>query len=138
MPRRTFWLVTGVAIGAGSSLWMEHKVRRTFQEAAARLHPDALVSEVGRSARDAAAGAGDRVRDAFSSGRNEMQRREEELWAELAARGASAAASPSSQPNAATAAEPAPTPEERSGPRRHRGVRRPSWATRGFTSHAAP
>ena len=64
MPRRTFWLVAGVAIGAGSSLWMEHKVRRTVNQAAARLQPDALVTEVGRSARDAASSAGDRFRDA--------------------------------------------------------------------------
>jgi hypothetical protein len=43
MPKRTFWLVTGVAIGAGSTLWAERKVRRAVQEAAARLQPDALV-----------------------------------------------------------------------------------------------
>lgn len=88
MPKRTFWLVTGAAIGAGSSLWAERRVRRTVQQAAARLQPDALVVEVGRSARQAAGSAGDRVRDAVVSGRDEMQRREEELWAELAAEGA--------------------------------------------------
>lgn len=88
MPKRTFWLVTGAAIGAGSSLWVERRVRRTVQQAAARLQPDALVVEVGRSARQAAGSAGDRVRDAVVSGRDEMQRREEELWAELAAQGA--------------------------------------------------
>jgi hypothetical protein len=87
MPRRTFWLVTGAAIGAGSSLWAERKVRKTVQQAAAKLQPDALVVEVGRSARQVAGSAGDRVRDAMSSGRDEMQRREEELWAELAAQG---------------------------------------------------
>ncbi|MGA3148791.1 MAG: hypothetical protein ABSF33_15155 [Acidimicrobiales bacterium] len=87
MPKRTFWLATGVAVGAGSTLWAERKVRRTWQEAAARLQPDAIVVEVGRSARQVAVGAGDRVRDAVSSGREEMQRREEELWAELAAQG---------------------------------------------------
>ena len=87
MPKRTFWLATGVAVGAGSTLWAERKVRRTWQQAAARLQPDAIVVEVGRSARQVAVGAGDRVRDAVSSGREEMQRREEELWAELAAQG---------------------------------------------------
>jgi hypothetical protein len=86
MPKRTFWLVTGVAIGAGSSLWVERKVRRTVHEAAARLQPDALVVEVGKSARQAAGSAGERVREAVFTGRTEMQRREEELWAELAAR----------------------------------------------------
>ena len=88
MARRTFWLVTGAAIGAGSSLWAERRVRRTVQQATARLQPDALVVEVGRSARQVAGTAGDRVRDAVVSGRDEMQRREEELWAELAAQGA--------------------------------------------------
>ena len=88
MPKRTFWLVTGAAIGAGSSLWAERRVRRTVQQAAARLQPDALVVEVGRSARQVAGSAGDRVRDAVVSGRDEMQRREEQLWAELAAQGA--------------------------------------------------
>ncbi len=87
MPKRTFWLVTGVGLGAGSSLWAERQVRRTVQQAAARLQPDALVVEVGRSARQVAGSAGGRVRDAVSSGRDEMQRREEELWAELAAQG---------------------------------------------------
>jgi hypothetical protein len=87
MPKRTFWLVTGVALGAGSSLWAERKVRRTVQQAAAKLQPDALAVEVGRSARQAAGTAGERFRDAVSTGRDEMQRREEELWAELAAQG---------------------------------------------------
>jgi len=87
MPKRTFWLVTGAALGAGSSLWAERRVRRTVQQAAARLQPDALVVEVGRSARHVAGGAGDRLRDALSSGRDEMLRREEELWSDLAAQG---------------------------------------------------
>ena len=87
MPKRTFWLMTGVAVGAGSTLWAERKVRQAWQQTAARLQPDALAVEVGRSARQVAGSAGDRVRDAVSSGRDEMLRREEELWAELAAQG---------------------------------------------------
>ncbi len=87
MPKRTFWLATGVVVGAGSTLWAERKVRHTLQQAAAKLQPDAIVVEVGRSARQVAGSAGDRVRDAVWSGRDEMQRREEELWAELAASG---------------------------------------------------
>jgi hypothetical protein len=90
VPKRTFWLVTGAAIGAGSSLWAERRVRRTVQQAAARLQPDALVVEVGRSARQVADSAGFRMRDAVASGRHEMQRREEELWADLAAQGVGA------------------------------------------------
>jgi hypothetical protein len=85
------WLVTGVALGAGSSLWVERRGRRTVQQAAAKLQPDALVLEVGRSARQVAGSAGNRVRDALSSGRDEMERHEEELWAELAQRGVEAA-----------------------------------------------
>lgn len=84
MPKRSFWLAVGVALGATSTLWAEQKVRRTIQGAAARLQPDALVMEVGRSARQAAGSAGGRVREAVSSGREEMKRREQELWAELA------------------------------------------------------
>jgi len=87
MPKRTFWLVTGAAVGAGSSLWAERRVRRTVQQATARLQPDALVVEVGRTARQVAGGAGDRFRDAVTTGREAMLRREEELWSDLAAQG---------------------------------------------------
>ncbi len=93
MPKRTIWLVTGMAIGAGSSLWVERRVRRTVQQAAAKLQPDALVVEVGRSARQVAESASNRVRGAISSGRDEMERQEEELWAELAQRGLDTASS---------------------------------------------
>jgi hypothetical protein len=118
MPKRTFWLVTGAAIGAGSSLWAERKVRRTVQQAAAKLQPDTLVVEVGRSARQVAGSAADRVRDAVSSGRDEMQRREEELWAELAAQGVE-------QPiPAGPVTAPAQLPAAR-GPRSARRLKRP-------------
>ena len=83
MPRRTVWLVTGVVAGAASSLYAEHKLRRTLEAAQARLQPDALVVEVGRTARQAASSTGGRVRDAVTSARVEKRRREEELWAEL-------------------------------------------------------
>lgn len=111
MPKRTFWLVTGVVLGAGSSLWAERRVRRTVQEAAARLQPDALVVEVGRSARQVAGSAGGRVRDAVSSGRDEMQRREEELWADLAAQGVATDA-----PFVVAAREPEPSAAAASPP----------------------
>jgi len=101
VPKRTFWLITGVAVGAGSSLWAERRVRRTVHQAAARLQPDALVVEVSRSARQVAGGAGDRLRDALVSGREEMMRREEELWSDLAAQGVAA--------DLAVAAVPAPS-----------------------------
>ncbi len=143
MPKRTFWLATGVALGAGSSLWVERRVRRTVQEAAARLQPDALVVEVGRSARQVAGSAGHRVRDAVASGRDEMQRREEELWADLAAQGVasgptlvSAAPDPAPGVPAATSpvrppARPARSDEEgrrtaRTGRRKRSPVKYPS------------
>ncbi len=128
MPKRTVWFVTGAALGAGSSLWLERRVRRTVQQATARLQPDALVVEVSRSARQAAGSAGSRVRDALSSGREEMQRREEELWADLAAQGV---ATDPGVPAAVPAPEPpaAPVAREDERPRPARPFR-PARSTR--------
>jgi hypothetical protein len=127
VPKRTFWLVTGAALGAGSSLWAERRVRRTLQQAAARLQPDALVVEVGRSARQVAGGAGDRLRDALSSGREEMMRREEELWSDLATQGAAAdLAVPTARATKPAATPPPAAPsvhDEPSRTRRPRGRR---------------
>ncbi|HEY4929081.1 MAG TPA: hypothetical protein VIH95_08005 [Acidimicrobiales bacterium] len=83
MARRSVWLVTGLVAGAASSLYAERKLRRTVEAASARLQPDALAAEVGRSARQAVASTGDRLRDAVAQGREEKRRRELELWAEL-------------------------------------------------------
>ena len=121
MPKRTFWLVTGAAIGAGSSLWAERKVRQAVQQAAARLQPDAIVVEVGRSARQVAGTAGGRVRDAVSTGRDEMQRREEELWAELAAQGVEP---PPAVVSAAVVSAAEPVEADTRGPRGTRRSRR--------------
>jgi len=101
VPRRTAWLVTGAVAGAASSLYAERKLRRTLEAASARLQPDALVTEVGRSARQAARTTGGRVREAIATGRSTMQRREQELWADLAASGAL------STPDGAAEVEPA-------------------------------
>ena len=83
MARRSVWLVTGVVAGAASSLYAERKLRRTLEVAAARLQPDSVVAGVGRTVRQAAVSTTGRVRDAVASGRTEMQRREEEIWAGL-------------------------------------------------------
>ncbi len=134
MPKRTFWLATGAALGAGASLWVERRVRRTVQQAAARLQPDALVVEVGRSARQVAGSAGDRMRDAMASGRDEMQRREEELWADLAAQGvATNLATPAPAP------EPVPAPPMASEEPAHGGprVRRRKRSSAKSPSHLA-
>jgi len=85
VARRAVWLVTGAVAGAASSLYAERKLRRTVEAAAARLAPEALVSEMGRTARQAALSTGGRVRDAVVAGRDEMRRREVEIWAGLAA-----------------------------------------------------
>jgi thioesterase domain-containing protein len=86
IPKRPFWLATGAAIGAGSSLWIERRVRRTVQEAARRLQPDALAVEIGRSAREIAESTSERVRSAVSVGRDEMRQHEEQLWQDLSER----------------------------------------------------
>lgn len=84
MPKRTFWLTAGLAVGAGSSLWVERRVRRAVEEATARLRPDALAMELGRSARGAAEVASARVHQAVAIGRDQMRRTEQDLWAQLA------------------------------------------------------
>jgi hypothetical protein len=105
--------MTGALAGAASSLYAERVVRHTLESAAARLQPDALVTEVGRTARKAARSTGGRVRDAFAAGRTEMLRREEELWAELSPDGTDApspgdgAGGPTAPGVAATPALPA-------------------------------
>jgi hypothetical protein len=76
----------GVVVGAGSSLWIERRIRQTVHEAASRLQPDALAQEIGRSARQMAGSTSERVRSAVSVGRAEMQLHEEQLWQELAER----------------------------------------------------
>ncbi len=138
MPKRTFWLVTGAVIGAGSSLWAKRKVRRTVEQATAKLQPDALVAEVGRSARQVAGSAADRVRDAVSVGRDEMQRREEELWADLAAQGVEAAPPVAALPVAA----PTPTSDLPPGDPRPRAVgrsiRRPIRRSKRTLARSAP
>jgi len=91
MARRSVWLVTGAVAGAASSLYAERRLRRTLEAASARLQPEALAGEVGRTARRAARSTGGRVRDALSTGRATMHRRESELWADLAASGAATA-----------------------------------------------
>jgi hypothetical protein len=128
------WLVTGVVAGAASSLYAERKLRRTLEAASARLQPDALVTEVGRSARQAARSTGGRVREAVATGRREMQRREEEIWAGLTVPppdGATpgevpvGAASPSGRPATGEPSRPVPgdTAADPTHPARGRGRR---------------
>lgn len=70
-------------MGAGSTLWAERRVRRAIDEAAARLRPDALAVELGRSARGVAEAATTRVQQAVAAGRVQKRRTEEDLWSRL-------------------------------------------------------
>jgi|GEM_PF-3327885 len=64
MPKRTRWLVTGVALGAGGSLWAQRKAKT----AAARYGPAGLAEATGR-----------RVAAALADGREAMREREAQL-----------------------------------------------------------
>jgi hypothetical protein len=108
VPKRTFWLTTGVVVGAGASLWTERRVRRAIDDAAARLQPDALALEASRRARGAARATGDRIRSAVSEAKEEMRRHEGELWGDLERNGKVAAAD---RPAATGPPAPAPAPE---------------------------
>jgi hypothetical protein len=71
MMKRPVWLVTGVALGVGGTLWAEQRVRRVLRT----MTPD-----------NVARGTVDRVRGALDAARDEVARRENELWAELEGR----------------------------------------------------
>lgn len=64
MPKRTKWLATGVAIGAGGSFWAQRKAR----SAAKRYGPPGLLDAAAR-----------RLRGALVEGRTAMRQREAEL-----------------------------------------------------------
>ncbi len=64
MPKRTRWLVTGVALGAGGSLWAQRKAKT----AASRYGPAGLVGATGR-----------RLATALADGREAMREREAQL-----------------------------------------------------------
>ena len=138
MPKRTFWLTAGVALGAGSTLWAERRVRRTIEETAAKLAPDALVAEVGRTARHVAASTGDRFRDAYSEGRDQMHRREEELWSDLSNRGVALPADGTAVMPAASVSDSTDVTEATSGqPTRTDDSTRSTRATRAMRAARA-
>ena len=140
MARRSVWLVTGVVAGAASSLYAERKLKRSLEAASARLQPDALVAEVGRTARQAASTTGGRVRAAVASAREEKQRREDELWAELSttddgAPGAGPGATSATGPDGAATGDPNGAPAATSRPGPHASSRRIRRITRRSPSH---
>jgi hypothetical protein len=72
MMRRARWLATGVALGAGGTIW----AKRRLGALQGRLEP-------GRVAGDFADATRDRVRAAVGVGRERAQRRESEIRAGL-------------------------------------------------------
>jgi hypothetical protein len=79
MMRRPMWLLAGVALGAGGTLW----TRRRLERLARRVRPSAVAGDVAtvvdRRRRLAVA----RMRDALEAGRTGAQRRELDLRREL-------------------------------------------------------
>jgi hypothetical protein len=90
MFKRLFWLLVGVALGFGASVWFTRAVKRTLRRLSPPVVGESLVKRVKRTAGD--------LRVAVAEGRDAMQQREASLRAELAsnARGARLARSPSS------------------------------------------
>ena len=79
MIKRPFWLLTGVALGVGGTIWVERQVREAVQ----RLEPDNLAREVVERTRDGARRVGGRVLDAVETGRAASEQRERELRREM-------------------------------------------------------
>ncbi len=132
MARRSVWLVTGVVAGAASSLYAERKLRQTLEAAQARLQPEALVVEVGRTARQAASSTGGRVRDAVAAARLEKRRRENELWGELQE---GRDREGPLRPPGAVAADPTPAPEVDPTAPAHTSPRRLRRTARNYRTH---
>ncbi|HXX91475.1 MAG TPA: hypothetical protein VEI83_14745 [Acidimicrobiales bacterium] len=77
--RRTLWLGTGAALGAGGTLW----ARRRIERLATRLRPGSLAGEVSAGVGRSRRALTDRVHHAVESGRIQARRREDELWRDL-------------------------------------------------------
>ena len=75
MLKRVVWWTTGAAMGFGSSVWVQRKVRRTVQQ----YTPDVVQQRVQQSARS----IGPTVKAAVGEGRAAMRERERQLEAEV-------------------------------------------------------
>ncbi len=78
MPKRTVWFVTGTAVGLGSSLYVQRRVRIAVE----RYVPEKVQERVAEQARRVAPA----VRDAVAEGREAMKLREAEMRAEVTER----------------------------------------------------
>ena len=79
MLKRLRWMMAGVAVGMGGSVWAQHKLKAV----AARYSPSGLA---GGAAAKAKGIPGD-VRDALREGRASMREREAELRSQTGSRG---------------------------------------------------
>ena len=79
MMKRARWLATGVALGAGGTIW----ARRRLGDLHSRLEPVQVVGDVADATRQ-------RIQAAIGAGRAQAQRREEEIRAKLDGRGLTA------------------------------------------------
>jgi hypothetical protein len=75
MFKRTRWLATGVAIGAGGSIW----AKRRLGSLQGQLEPQRVAGAIADATRD-------RVRAAVGAGRAQAQQREEEIRTKLEGR----------------------------------------------------
>jgi hypothetical protein len=75
MMKRARWLATGVAIGAGGTIW----AKRRLESLQGRLEPQKVVGTIADVTRD-------RVRAAVGVGRVQAQRREDEIRTSLEGR----------------------------------------------------
>jgi hypothetical protein len=81
VAKRTVWFVTGTAVGLGSSLYVQRRVRMAVE----RYVPEKVQERVAEQARRVAPA----VRDAVTEGREAMRLREAEMRAEVADRASS-------------------------------------------------
>jgi hypothetical protein len=72
MMRRARWLATGVALGAGGTVW----AKRRLGSLQGRLEPTRVAGDLADAARQ-------RVRAAVGAGRAQAQRRESEIRTKL-------------------------------------------------------
>lgn len=73
--RRARWLATGVALGAGGTIW----AKKRLGDLQGRMEPARVIGEVAGATRH-------RVQAAVGAGRAQAQRREQELRARLEGR----------------------------------------------------
>jgi len=77
--RRGSWLVAGMAVGAGGTLW----ARRRIEELSKRMRSKEAAADLARLAGRGARAGASRFHGALSDGRRSARVEEERLWQEL-------------------------------------------------------